>query len=91
MYRVPSSCGATYFLTIVDDFSQAVWIFLLLEKSEVRTVLPNFITMAQRQFDKTVKMVQSDNGTEFMCLSRYFAEKGIVHQILCVGTPQQNG
>lgn len=26
-----------------------------------------------------------------MCLSSYFREKGIVHQTLCVGTPQQNG
>lgn len=25
-YRVPSTCGTVYFLTIVDDFSQAIWI-----------------------------------------------------------------
>ena len=25
-YREPSSCGAVYFLTIVDDYSRAVWI-----------------------------------------------------------------
>ena len=82
--------GAVSFLTIVDDFSRAVWIHLLLEKSEVRTVLPNFIALATRQFGKTVKTVRSDNGTEFMCLSKYFAEAGIVHQTSCVGTPQQN-
>ncbi|XP_010484995.1 PREDICTED: uncharacterized protein LOC104763305 [Camelina sativa] len=32
-----------------------------------------------------------DNGTEFMCLTKFFAEQGIVHQTSCVGTPQQNG
>ncbi|KAG7536483.1 GAG-pre-integrase domain [Arabidopsis suecica] len=72
-YRVPSSCGAVYFLTIVDDFSRAVWTYLLLAKSEV------------------LKTVRSDNGTEFMCLSSYFREHGIIHQTSCVGTPQQNG
>lgn len=38
-----------------------------------------------------MKTVRSDNGTEFMCLSSFFNEKGIVHQTICVGTPQQNG
>lgn len=31
-YKTPSSYGASYFLTIVDDFSRAVWIFLLIDK-----------------------------------------------------------
>ena len=38
-----------------------------------------------------MKIVRSDNGTEFMCLKKYFAEHGILHQTSCVGTPQQNG
>ncbi|XP_019092352.1 PREDICTED: uncharacterized protein LOC109129155 [Camelina sativa] len=66
-----------YFLTIVDDYSRAVWTYLLLEKSEVRNVLTNFITYAEKQFSKVVKTVRSDNGTKFMCLSSYFREKGI--------------
>ncbi|CAA7023525.1 unnamed protein product [Microthlaspi erraticum] len=42
-YRVPSSTSAVYFLTIVDDYSRAVWTFLLLEKSENLCVsLPTF-------------------------------------------------
>ena len=90
-YREPASCGAIYFLTIVDDCSRAVWIHLLLEKSEVKTVLPNFCSFAQRQFGRQVQTVRSDNGTEFLCLSKYFAESGIVHHTSCVATPQQNG
>ena len=90
-YRVPSSCGAVYFLTIVDDFSRAVWTYLLLAKSEVRTVLTNFLVYTEKQFGKSVKVLRSDNGTEFMCLASYFREHGIVHQTSCVGTPQQNG
>lgn len=90
-YREPASCGAVYFLTIVDDFSRAVWIHLLLQKSEVKTVLPNFCKLVHRQFGHSVRAVRSDNGTEFLCLSKYFTENGIVHHTSCVATPQQNG
>jgi len=33
-YRTKSFCDAQYFLTIVDDASRGVWIYLLKEKSE---------------------------------------------------------
>lgn len=38
-YSEPSSCGAFYFLTIVDDFSRVVWVYLMIEKSEVKRIL----------------------------------------------------
>ena len=47
--------------------------------------------MAQRQFNAKVQKICSDNGTEFMCMTSYFREKGILHETSCVGTPQQNG
>ena len=78
-------------MTIVDDYSRAVWTYFLLEKSEVKTVLQNFCTMTYKQFGKHVKIVRSDNGTKFTCLGSYFREHGVVHQMSCVGTPQQNG
>ena len=77
-------------MTIVDDYSRSVWTYLLLEKSEVRTVIQNFCQMTTKQFSKDVKTVRNDNGTEFMCLSRFFCENGIIHQTSCVATPQQN-
>ena len=75
----------------MDDCSRVVWIYLLNGKNEVGFVLKKFMAMIQRQFQKDVKIVQSDNGREFMCLKEYFDEIGIVHQTSCVGTPQQNG
>ena len=67
-YRTPSSCGASYFLTLVDDCSRAVWIYLLCNKKEVSQTLINFFALVERQYEKRVKMVRGDNGTEFMCL-----------------------
>ena len=47
--------------------------------------------MIARQFETHVKIVRSDNGTEFKCMLDYFDTHGIIFQTSCVGTPQQNG
>ena len=47
--------------------------------------------MIKRQFDAKVKVVRSDNGTEFNCMRDYFQHNGILFQTSCVDTPQQNG
>ncbi|KAJ4760696.1 Retroelement pol polyprotein-like [Rhynchospora pubera] len=92
-YRVASHCGAHYFLTIVDDFTRAVWVYLMAEKSEVAGLIQSFCKMVQTQFCKTVKCVRSDNGTEFKSglMLKFYAANGILHQTSCVRTPQQNG
>ncbi|XP_010463099.1 PREDICTED: uncharacterized protein LOC104743749 [Camelina sativa] len=69
-YRVSSSCGAIYFLTVVDDFSRAVWTFLLLEKSEVRGVLTNFLQYTEKQFGKAVKIRVFGSACYVHCLTR---------------------
>ena len=88
-YRVPSSSGAVYLLTIVDDYSRAVWTYLLVAKSEVRKVVERFCKYTEKQFDKSVQMVRSDNGLEFMSLSIFFADNGIIHKTTCVYTPHE--
>ncbi|KAL1219887.1 Retrovirus-related Pol polyprotein from transposon TNT 1-94 [Cardamine amara subsp. amara] len=90
-YRTPILCNSYYFLTIVDDHSKGVWVYLLHDKTQVGKMLREFMAMVTRQFGKVVKIVRSDNGTEFTCLAAEFQEKGIIHQTSCVGTPQQNG
>ncbi|CAH9140526.1 unnamed protein product [Cuscuta epithymum] len=90
-YSIPASCGARYFLTIVDDYSRAVWVHLMKEKSEVKNILKQFFAMTSRQFNKMVKVVRSDNGKEFHSLKDYYLDHGIIFQTSCVYTPQQNG
>lgn len=84
-------CNSFYFLTIVDDHSRGVWVFLLHNKAQVKATLRSFVKMVERQFQKNIKIVRSDNGTEFTSLTSEFSEQGIRHQTSCVGTPQQNG
>lgn len=55
-----------YFLTMVDDYSRMTWVFLLRLKFDVCTILKDFLTYVRTQFNKLVKIVRSDNGTEFV-------------------------
>ena len=56
-YRHPSSCDARYFLTIVDDFSRAIWLYLIIDKTEVFRMFMSFVAMIDRQFSHTIKVV----------------------------------
>ena len=51
----------------------------------------SFMAMVERQFSQTIKIVQSDHGTEFRCLLDYFSSSGILFQTSCMGTPKKNG
>ncbi|GJW06676.1 putative RNA-directed DNA polymerase [Tanacetum coccineum] len=86
-YKVVSGEGFRYFLTIDDDF------YMLKTKDEVFQMFVSFNTLVLTQFDKKVKIVRSDNGTEFTNhkMSEFFNEMGILHQTTCAYTPQQNG
>ena len=64
-YRTTALCGSRYFLTIVDDCSRAVWLYLLPDKTLFSQQIRNFLAMIDRQFSRKVKVIRSDNGTFF--------------------------
>ncbi|XP_074293232.1 uncharacterized protein LOC141620199 [Silene latifolia] len=92
-YSTPFLSGAHYFLTIVDDHSRAVWVYLINDKSEVPSCMKNFCAMVRTQFSKEIKIIRSDNGTEFVnsSLRDFYSNYGILLHTSCVDTPQQNG
>ena len=78
-YRTVSSCGASYFLTIVDDFSRAVWIYLLVDKKEVSSMLKRFFAMVERQFARKVKIFRSDTLQDLIVLPTEFFRRCKIH------------
>jgi len=88
-YSLSSIHGHKYFLTIVDDYSRYTWFFPLKQKSKVVKILEIFFVFVQTQFETIIKVMRSDNETEFF-ITNFFINKGIMHQTSCVNTPQQN-
>ncbi|KAJ0808240.1 putative RNA-directed DNA polymerase [Helianthus annuus] len=92
-YKISSYEGYKYFLTVVDDYSRAVWCYLLKSKTEVFENIKYFYELVLTQFKSKIKVFRSDNGTEFVNnqMVNFCSGKGIIHQTSCSYTPQQNG
>ncbi|GJS60895.1 putative ribonuclease H-like domain-containing protein [Tanacetum coccineum] len=54
-----------YCLAVTDDYSRFTWVFFLTTKDETSEILKNFIKEIENLVDKKVKIIRSDNGTEF--------------------------
>nr|GEZ89838.1 putative ribonuclease H-like domain-containing protein [Tanacetum cinerariifolium] len=69
------------------------WVFFLVTKDETSPTLKNFITGLENQLSLKVKVIKSDNETEFKNsdLNRFHGIKGIKREFSVPKTPQQNG
>ena len=77
-YFVKSFCGTSYFLTILDDATQCVWVYLMKAKSEACQLIKDFCAMAQTQFNTKAQTLRSDHGSEFMpnAIKRFLGTMG---------------
>nr|GEV32318.1 hypothetical protein [Tanacetum cinerariifolium] len=55
----------SYCLVIIDDYNRFTWVFFLATKDETRPILKTFITGLENQLSLKVKVIRSDNRTEF--------------------------
>nr|GEX12744.1 hypothetical protein [Tanacetum cinerariifolium] len=90
---VKSLSKKSYCLVITDDYSRFTWVLFLATKDETTPILNTFITGLENQLSLKVKVIQSDNGTEFKNsdLNRFGGLKGIKREFIVPRTHQQNG
>nr|GEU89683.1 uncharacterized mitochondrial protein AtMg00810-like [Tanacetum cinerariifolium] len=62
---VKSLMKKMYCLAVTDDFSRFTWVFFLASKDETIAILKTFITGIENQVDHKLKVIRSDNRTEF--------------------------
>ncbi|GJR58225.1 putative ribonuclease H-like domain-containing protein [Tanacetum coccineum] len=69
------------------------WVFCLATNDETNGILQNFIRQIENQLNHKVKIIRSDNGTEFknMDMLEFCGNKGIKQEYSNARTPQQNG
>ena len=70
-----------------------MWDYVLITKDQVFKHFKKFHVMVEREKGKPLKCLHSDNGGEDTSneFKSYCFEKGIRHEKIVLGTPQQNG
>ncbi|GKB25801.1 putative ribonuclease H-like domain-containing protein, partial [Tanacetum coccineum] len=84
--------GKQHKASLTNDFSRFSWVFFLATKSETSGILKKFITEVENQLNHKVKVIRSDNGTEFKNrkMDEFCRKKGIKREYSVARTPQQN-
>ncbi|KAH9782268.1 hypothetical protein KPL71_008823 [Citrus sinensis] len=85
--------GARYFMSLIDDFSRMVWVYVLKTKDDAFEKFKIWKTLVETQTNRKVRRLRTDNGLEF-CNKRFndfCAENGVVRHKTVRHTPQQNG
>jgi hypothetical protein len=84
-----SISGMKYFVTFIDCYSRMTWIYLMKQKNEVLKCFRDFSSLVENQYDARVKLLRTDNGTEYMNngFHNYLSAQGILHQTTCPHTP----
>nr|GEV51571.1 ribonuclease H-like domain-containing protein [Tanacetum cinerariifolium] len=87
-----SPSGFKYYVLFLDHYSQFVWVYPLLNKSDVWSKFLKFRTYVRTQFKCEIRSFQCDHGGEFdnRHFHKLFADNGIQFHFSCPKTSQQN-
>ena len=89
---IPSLSGFRYYVLFLDHYSQFVWVYPLVNKSDVFSKFMMFRNFVKTQFKSEIKSFQCNHGGEFdnHSFHKLFADNGIQFRFSCPRTSQQN-
>ena len=82
--------GSRYFLLLVDDMSQYMWLCLLASKDQAPAAIRRFKGAAEVESDRKLKVLHTDQGGEFASVEfgAYYAKEGVQRQLTATYSPQ---
>ncbi|CAJ2642413.1 unnamed protein product [Trifolium pratense] len=85
--------GGSYFLSIIDDYSRRVWVYIIKNKSDTFEKFKEWHTLIENQTGSKLKLLRTDNGLEFVSeqFNEFCRKLGIKRHKTVAYTPQQNG
>ncbi|GJT07497.1 retrotransposon protein, putative, ty1-copia subclass [Tanacetum coccineum] len=92
-FKIMSRQGTSYFVTFTDNFSRYGYVYLLKHKHEVFETFKVFQKDVENQLGKTIKLLSSDRGGEYMSQEflDHLKDHGIIAYRTPPYTPQHNG
>ena len=93
MVNVTTPDGCRFYSLLKDDFTEFTNAKLLRKKSDAATHVIEFCEKIKTQTGNPVKVLRTDQGTEYRGerFDKWKQDSGIIHQLTCRYTPQQNG
>ena len=84
--------GSYYTATFIDDYSSHAVIYFLKTKDQFLDAFKKYINWATTQSPNKFCILWSDKGGKYTGakVQAFINEKGIEHQFIMLGTPQQN-
>ena len=64
--RVQTHEGGHYFLSIIDDYSRRVQVYVLKLKSDAFNKFKEWHSVTTNQIERKLKYLKTDNGLEFL-------------------------
>lgn len=92
-FRVESLGKSKYYIEFIDDNSRWCEVRFMKSKSEVLQKTKEYIAMVEKQTDRKIKCIQSDNGTEYTNndFNKFLKQHGILRRLTVPYNPEQNG
>ena len=83
----------SYFVSFINDASRFAWVFPIKRKSDIFSTFVKFKALVEKQYNKKIKIIRSDNGGEFTSheFEFFFESTGHYSSEKCFQNPQQNG
>lgn len=90
---VNSLGGKKYFLSIIDDYSRKVEVYVIKSKTEVFDCFKTYLAKVERETNSKLKSCRTDNGLEFCHkeFESFLSKLGIKHERTSTYTSEQNG
>ena len=79
-FSVKTPGGCQYYITLIDEKTRYIWIRFLKLKFEAFAVLESMIREVEKQTDRKLKAIRTNNAGKYITIDRTLDKKGIVHE-----------
>lgn len=79
--------GNRYFLSLFDEFSQKLWIYVIKRKDGVFKIFKRFKMLVKNQSEKKIKMLQTGGKYTSKIFEEFYVEHGVDHEVTAPYTP----
>lgn len=88
----PTLAGNRYVFLLVNDYSRAMWVFMLKTKDQTMEAFRKFKALAEKEAKDTIKVLRTDRGGEYTSKEfvDFCANAGIKRHLTAPYTAQQN-